>query len=38
MKAFQAGLAKNKRPIGRITEVPADVQRSLERSNKKKKK
>ena len=38
MKAFQAELAKNKRPIGRLTEVPADVRRRLEKSNKKKKK
>lgn len=29
MKAFQAELKKNTRPIGRITEVPEDVKRKL---------
>ena len=36
MKDFQAELKRNTRPIGRITEVPDDVKRKLEKSNKKK--
>ena len=32
MKAFQAELKKNSRPIGRIAEVPRDVKRKLERT------
>ena len=30
MKAFQAKLKKNTRPIGRITEVPEDVKKQQE--------
>jgi hypothetical protein len=37
MEAFEAELKKNTRPIGRITEVPEDVKRKLEKSDKKKK-
>jgi len=37
MEAFEAELKKNTRSIGRITEVPEDVRRKLEKSDKKKK-